>query len=258
MTCSRTVSPGTRSSACGQERVVLGDEVDLARGAGVPATIGGVAGAGAGLAGGERPSRQRRRAARRGRSGRGTAGGTGHARESTARADRHARTAPALTRYERRAGIVRATRHPLDPPSRPPRIRGTAWRIPTDHAAPTHDRSRRAAVAAVRLEGVASVRRRRRRTARRRSAYGDVVAVAGDRPRRPRRRVLLDARAVRVGQDDDAADDRRLRAADRRPDPAPRRGRHDRPAVRSRRQHGLPGLRPVPAHDRRRQRRRTG
>ena len=48
-------------------------------------------------------------------------------------------------------------------------------------------------------------------------------AVAGDRPRGPRRRVLLDARAVRLGQDDDAADDRRLRAADRGPDPAPRR-----------------------------------
>ena len=39
------------------------------------------------------------------------------------------------------------------------------------------------------------------------------------------------------------------------PDPAPRRGRHAAAAVRARRQHGLPGLRPVPAHDRRRQRR---
>ena len=45
---------------------------------------------------------------------------------------------------------------------------------------------------------------------------------------------------------------------DRGPDPAPRRRRHDRAAVRARRQHGLPGLRAVPAHDGRRQRRATG
>ncbi len=84
--------------------------------------------------------------------------------------------------------------------------------------------------------------RRRRRGRRRRS-------------RRARRRVLLDARSVGLGQDDDAADDRRLRDADERPRPAPRRGRHEDAAVRPRREHGLPGLRPVPAHDRRRQRR---
>ena len=57
------------------------------------------------------------------------------------------------------------------------------------------------------------------------------------------------------GQDDDAAHDRRLRAADRGPDPAARRGRDRRAAVRARRQHGLPGLRALPAHDGRRQRR---
>ncbi len=76
-----------------------------------------------------------------------------------------------------------------------------------------------------------------------------------DRPRHRRRRVLLDARPVGIGQDDDAADDRRLRAADGGPHRAPRPGRHQRAAVRPRREHGLPGLRPVPAHDRRRQRR---
>ena len=43
----------------------------------------------------------------------------------------------------------------------------------------------------------------------------------------------------------------------RGPGPAPRRRRHAPAAVRPRREHGLPGLRPVPAHDRRRQRRRT-
>ena len=75
-----------------------------------------------------------------------------------------------------------------------------------------------------------------------------------DRPRDRRRRVLLDARPVRLGQDDDPADDRRLRAADRGPGHAPRRGREPARAVRARREHGLPGLRPVPAHDRRGQR----
>ena len=42
---------------------------------------------------------------------------------------------------------------------------------------------------------------------------------------------------------------------DGRPDPAPRHRRHRRAAVRPRRRHGLPGLRALPAHDRRRQRR---
>ena len=57
-----------------------------------------------------------------------------------------------------------------------------------------------------------ALRRRRRRRRR--------------RPRHARGRVPLDARAVGLGQDDDAADDRRLRAADGRADRAPRRGRH--------------------------------
>ena len=63
------------------------------------------------------------------------------------------------------------------------------------------------------------------------------------------------ARAVRLRQDHDAADDRRLRAADRRPDPAARSRRHHGPARQAAGQHGLPELRPVPASRRRRERR---
>ena len=45
------------------------------------------------------------------------------------------------------------------------------------------------------------------------------------------------------------ADDRRVRDPHVRPDPARRRGRLAAGAVRARRQHGVPGLRVVPAHD---------
>ena len=79
------------------------------------------------------------------------------------------------------------------------------------------------------------IRRRRRR---RRSRSHD-----------RRRRVLLAARTVGIGQDHRAADDRRIREADCRCDPARRPGGDVAGAVRPRRQHGLPGLRAVPAHD---------
>ena len=46
------------------------------------------------------------------------------------------------------------------------------------------------------------------------------------------------------------ADDRRLRGADRRAGLPARPGRHRRPAEQARRQHGLPVLRAVPAHER--------
>ena len=46
-----------------------------------------------------------------------------------------------------------------------------------------------------------------------------------------------------------------LRAADERADPPRRQGRQQQGAVRAGRQHRLPGLRPVPAHERRRERR---
>ena len=60
---------------------------------------------------------------------------------------------------------------------------------------------------------------------------------------------------VGLGQDDDAARDRRLRAGRLRARAAARRRRHRQPAVRAPAEHGLPGLRAVPAHERRRERR---
>ena len=77
----------------------------------------------------------------------------------------------------------------------------------------------------------------------------DVVAVDSIDLEVAGRRVLRDARPVGLGQDHRAADDRRLRAADRRRGAPRRPRRHPRRAVRPRRQHGLPGLRAVPAHD---------
>ena len=71
-----------------------------------------------------------------------------------------------------------------------------------------------------------------------------------DRPRDPARRVLHHARAVGLGQDDDAASDRGLRAPRRGADLPRRRGRGAEAPVRARRQHRLPGLRALPAHDR--------
>src|SRR6185503_18356756 len=73
--------------------------------------------------------------------------------------------------------------------------------------------------------------------------------------RDPARLVLRAPRPVRLRQDDDPADDRRLRGGDVRADP-PRRPRRRRPAaVQAGRQHGLPELRALPPHDRCRQRR---
>ena len=60
---------------------------------------------------------------------------------------------------------------------------------------------------------------------------------------------------VGLGQDHGAAAHRRLRAADERHDRALRAGRHQARALRPRREHGLPGLRALPAHERARQRR---
>ena len=79
--------------------------------------------------------------------------------------------------------------------------------------------------------------------------YGDVVAVDGIDLDIPRRRVLHDARPVGLRQDDHAAADRRLRAARRGRDPARRRRHVAHAAAQAARQHGLPELRAVPAHD---------
>ena len=85
--------------------------------------------------------------------------------------------------------------------------------------------------------------------------YGEVVAVAGIDFEVGARRVLLDARPLGLGQDDDAADDRRLRGSDAGTIELAGQDVSRRLALRPRRQHGLPGLRAVPAHDRRRERR---
>ena len=90
--------------------------------------------------------------------------------------------------------------------------------------------------------------RRRSQALRRRGGRG---------PRGPRhrdRRVLHDARALGLGQDHLPADDRRLRAPRRGRGGAGRPRRDRRAAVRARREHGLPGLRAVPAHVGRRER----
>ena len=71
--------------------------------------------------------------------------------------------------------------------------------------------------------GAAAGMTRGRFEERRRKRFGDATAVDGLDLDDPRGRVLLAARAVGLRQDDDAADDRRLRAADRGPDPARRR-----------------------------------
>ena len=63
--------------------------------------------------------------------------------------------------------------------------------------------------------------------------FRDVRAVDGVSLEIGARRVLLAPRTVGLRQDHDAADDRRLRAADRRPDPAPRPRRDRRPAATS-------------------------
>ena len=77
----------------------------------------------------------------------------------------------------------------------------------------------------------------------------DEVRGRRDLARDPAGLVLRAARPVGLREDDDAADDRRLRGADGRPD-LPRRPRRRRPAaVQARRQHRLPELRALPAHD---------
>ena len=85
--------------------------------------------------------------------------------------------------------------------------------------------------------------------------FGEFAAVDGVDLDVARGRVLHAAGTVGLGQDDDAAHHRRVRAARRGARRARRPRRRSAAALRARRQHGLPGLRALPAHDRRRQRR---
>ena len=91
-----------------------------------------------------------------------------------------------------------------------------------------------AVTADVRLEGVTK-------------RFDDVVAVDDISLEVPRGQLLRAARPLGLRQDDDPADDRRLRGADRGRD-LPRRPRRRRAAaVQARREHGLPELRALPA-----------
>ena len=74
-------------------------------------------------------------------------------------------------------------------------------------------------------------------------------------PRRRPRGVLLVPRPIGLRQDDDPADDRGLRAADGGRDLPRRRARRGRAALPPPREHRVPALRAVPAHERRAERR---
>ena len=77
----------------------------------------------------------------------------------------------------------------------------------------------------------------------------------GHRACDPARLLLLPARALGLRQDDDPADDRGPRGAERGPGADRRRRRHRARAGRPRHRDDVPELRAVPAHDRARQRR---
>ena len=100
-----------------------------------------------------------------------------------------------------------------------------------------------------------SWRRRRHRARPRDARVRQLRRGRGRRLRHPPGRVLLDARPVGLRQDHDAADDRRVRGARRRRDAARGPRRLAGAAVPAQRQHRVPAVRAVPAHERVRQRR---
>ena len=81
-------------------------------------------------------------------------------------------------------------------------------------------------------------------------AFADFVAVKDSTFTVARRRVLLPARALGLRQDDDAAHDRRPRAADLGPDLPRRRGRHLQARLAARHRLRVPAVRALPAHER--------
>ena len=191
------------------------------------------------------------RAGARARATRSAPGSTTSPRVTTTSArcgasGRCSRSSSRSARADRASTVVAAA---FERGARPPLLRPVRERHP---AAPTaDDRSARSSTRVSRswrsrlqLDGVPDIRvtgltQALRRGHRRRR----------DRPRDRPRRVLHPARPVRVGEDDDAADGRGLRAAGRRQHPARRRGRVAAPAVRAAREHRVPGLRALPAHD---------
>ena len=222
MTWSRTVSPGHQVQDVGQVRVVLRDQVDLARGGPRrPATIGGVAGRGRRLA--ARPAASPRAtmaATHRAGVGSGASGGVDGAATEHGRPLRRLDTASRARRSVRRPETATTSASRDRPPPR----------SCLAHPDPTIQRPCRRRAGRVRRPVRPcrrSMRRRFGRTTRQgrawrrpsRSTSGPASVVSGGRRHRPRdlrRRVLLDARPVRLGQDDDPAHDRRLRAADQR------------------------------------------
>ena len=169
-------------------------------------------------------TRARRDAARRGstRSRRGTMRSATCAGSARCSRSSSPSSTPDRREGDRRRGVrarpAAALVRPLrqrDPAARPADDRArTSWRR-ASRCWRSRLRGRRWQTAAdidVRIVGAAEELRRRRRRRRR-------------RPRDRARRVLHDARPVRLGQDDDAADDRRLRAARRGHDRARRDGR---------------------------------
>ena len=81
-------------------------------------------------------------------------------------------------------------------------------------------------------------------------AFADFVAVKDSTFTVERRRVLLPARPLGLRQDDDAAHDRRARAADLGPDLPRRRGRHLQARLAARHRLRVPDVRALSAHER--------
>ena len=137
--------------------------------------------------------------------------------------------------------------HPHDPAGpvhRPPDRPGPA--PPPGRGRPRDARSaRRGCPPAVQIEGL-------------RKSFGDQPGAGRDRPQRGLARGDLPHRGVRLGQVDAAALHQPARAARRRADPALGAGHHPaghRPEPGPpERGHRVPGLQPVPAHDRAAQR----
>ena len=253
MTCSRTVSPGHEVDGRRHVRVVARDHVHLARGRPAPGVIGGV-GPGGVARGDASASREAERGDEPGDGSRGV----GIAPDDAGHAPAPVRARPAhrgLTRQCPRPSVRPPRRGPSRPRGDPVSPRTGPEQEPPASVptAPAHHEDARAGrpggdagrgrPSASRASSSATARSRRSTASTSRSASGEFFSMLGP---------------VGLGQDDDPADDRRVRAAHGGPGRAPR-ARRDRPRpVRARRQHGVPGLRPVPAHDRRRERRATG
>ena len=150
--------------------------------------------------------------------------------------------------------VARLQRRRSAPTRPPPRTPVTAPRHPAPAPSPA-DRRRARRARDPGHRGPPATCQPGRRDHRRHQALRRRHRRRPHEPAHRPRRVLQPPRPVRLRQDHDAPDDRRLRAADRGRDPARRTADRRRPAVPAQRQHGLPALRAVPAHGRRPERR---